>query len=296
MPSMYAHFVFGKNVYQKFPSDIKKIIKEHRELFFIGLHGPDIFFYYKPLGKNPVKRLGSHMHDMPGRDFFEPAARAIGRFLDDKGDFLPGRKHVGEDMLAYALGFLCHFSLDTTCHGYIENKIRLSGVSHTEIEAELERSLLERDGFNPVHHRLTGHIVPSLYNGMVMEPFFPELEAGQIKESLESLVRYNDLLMAPHVWKRWLIYGVMAISGNYKELHGLVIRKKPNPKCKDSCLRLEKLMDKAIGLCMELTENYLEFLKHKAEMDKRFNQTFGPGPDWKSIPVYSWEEELKYEV
>ena len=55
-------------------------------------------------------------------------------------------------------------------------------------------------------------------------------------------------------------------------------------------------MDKAIGLCVELTENYLEFLKHKAEMDKRFNQTFGPGPDWKSIPVYSWEEELKYEV
>lgn len=46
MPSMYAHFVFGKNVYQKLPSDIKKIIKEHRELFFIGLHGPDIFFYY----------------------------------------------------------------------------------------------------------------------------------------------------------------------------------------------------------------------------------------------------------
>lgn len=296
MPSMYAHFVFGKKVYQKLPRDVKKIIKEHRELYFIGLHGPDIFFYHKPLGKDPVKRLGSDMHDKPGADFFAPAAQVIRTYLDENGEFLPGRKHVGEDMLAYILGFLCHFSLDTVCHGYIENKIRLSGVSHTKIEAELERTLLEKDGFDPVAHRLTAHIVPSLYNGMVMAPFFPGLEARQIKEALESLVRYNDLLMAPHFWKRWLIYGVLAISGNYKELHGLVIRKKADPKCKDSCLRLEKLMEKAVELCLGLTENYLDVLKHRAGLDERFQQTFGPGPDWRTIPVLSWEEELKYEV
>jgi hypothetical protein len=44
-----------------------------------------------------------------------------------------------EAALAYIYGFICHFALDSTCHGYIDEKIAQSGVSHTEIEVEFER-------------------------------------------------------------------------------------------------------------------------------------------------------------
>ena len=54
MPSTYAHYRFGRDVYRRLPDDIKGIISDERRLFLIGLHGPDILFYYKPLKSNRV--------------------------------------------------------------------------------------------------------------------------------------------------------------------------------------------------------------------------------------------------
>ena len=53
------------------------VITQAPQLYSIGLHGPDLFFYYKPLSKNPVNQLGHGLHDRPGREFFERAARVL---------------------------------------------------------------------------------------------------------------------------------------------------------------------------------------------------------------------------
>ena len=52
MPSTYAHYRFGQEVLKELPNDIKKIIIENKELYDIGLHGPDLLFYYLPLKNN----------------------------------------------------------------------------------------------------------------------------------------------------------------------------------------------------------------------------------------------------
>lgn len=72
---------------------------------------------------------------------------------------LEGREK--EAALAYVYGFCCHFALDVSCHRYIDKKIEADGVSHTEIEVEFDRSLMGKDGYNPVTHILTDHIKPS---------------------------------------------------------------------------------------------------------------------------------------
>ena len=46
MPTTYAHDLFGQKVYRQMPEEVKQIIRENGELYRIGLHGPDIFFYY----------------------------------------------------------------------------------------------------------------------------------------------------------------------------------------------------------------------------------------------------------
>ena len=46
MPTTYAHDLFGKEVYKKLPSDMKALIRRYGDLYRIGLHGPDILFYY----------------------------------------------------------------------------------------------------------------------------------------------------------------------------------------------------------------------------------------------------------
>ena len=57
MPTTYAHDLFGKEVYKRLPSDMKALIRRHGDLYRIGLHGPDILFYYM-VSKNPVTQFG----------------------------------------------------------------------------------------------------------------------------------------------------------------------------------------------------------------------------------------------
>ena len=49
MPSTYAHYRLGQKVLDNLTGGIKSTILNHKELYDIGLHGPDILFYYKPL-------------------------------------------------------------------------------------------------------------------------------------------------------------------------------------------------------------------------------------------------------
>ena len=57
MPTTYAHYKLGQAVRESLQEREKKIVEEYPELFNIGLHGPDIFFYYKPFSENKVKQM-----------------------------------------------------------------------------------------------------------------------------------------------------------------------------------------------------------------------------------------------
>ena len=76
MPSTYAHRCFGADVLTQLPEALQKKIEPYRALYDIGLHGPDLLFYYKALQSNQVNRLGNAMHEQPGTVFFERARGA----------------------------------------------------------------------------------------------------------------------------------------------------------------------------------------------------------------------------
>ena len=135
MPSMYAHYSCGKKVLDILPREIQELINSHKSLYLTGLQGPDVLFYYKPLKKNRVSTYGNEMHDRPGADFFRAAAQRL----------FEAESSQAAAMQAYLLGFVCHFALDSICHGYVEKKIAASGVSHIQIEAEFDRFLLQQE-------------------------------------------------------------------------------------------------------------------------------------------------------
>ena len=130
MPSTYAHYTFGERMLPLFPAKIRALIQENRALYDIGLHGPDILFYYKALCSNEVNAVGYEMHDKPGADFFAPAKEIWQQFRTDGASCA---QHT-----AYLLGFLCHYALDQCCHGYVEKMMAVSGLSHAEIETEFD--------------------------------------------------------------------------------------------------------------------------------------------------------------
>ena len=48
MPSTYAHYRFGQDVLRALPEKYRTTLLQEEDLFNIGLHGPDLLFYYKP--------------------------------------------------------------------------------------------------------------------------------------------------------------------------------------------------------------------------------------------------------
>ncbi len=259
MPSTYAHFRFGKEVYRSLPKPVRDIIRENKSLYMTGLHGPDILFYYKALFPNHVNKIGFAMHARKASEFFAPSL----------GD-------LSEEQKSYIFGFICHFALDSACHGYIDEKIAASKVTHTEIEVEFDRMLMIKDGYNPVRHRLTGHILASIENSRVISSFFEGVTAKEVKRALWSMKFYNNLLIAPFMTQRFVVYFLLLATGNYKEMHGLLVNRKANPKCSDSNQELYRRYRKAVSLAVELIENYCGVLAgEQEELLPYFERTFG---------------------
>lgn len=281
MPSTYAHYRFGREVLAVLPENIASAVRANRGLYDIGLHGPDLLFYYKPLGTNAVNQIGFAMHARPAVNFFASAAEIV--------------KSGTDAAAAYAYGFVCHFALDSACHSYIENKIRLSGVTHTEIESEFDRSLLLEEGREPLSAVLTAHIRPDAEKARVIAPFFGILPEQALK-ALRSMVFYNGLLRAPHQPKRGIVNLVLRISGNYKEMHGMMIAKRPIAACEDSSMRLKKLSAAAVPQAAALIQNFAEAVRGEAALSSAFQETFSHKRRWRDIPVLSPEEERNYEV
>lgn len=286
MPDIYAHYVFGEKMKKAMPEEIKKAALYDEELYEIGLHGPDILFYYKlPVGRK-INKIGYAMHERPGREFFEQAAAYVRRAEGEAKD----------RALSYMIGFLFHYTLDRACHGYVQKKMEASRVSHSVVETEFDRYLLVKDGKTPLREKLTGHLVPSRKNASVIRHFFPGVRTEQLESTLKSMVLYNDIFVSRNPVVRGLTKTLMGVSGDYKGLRGLLMNAGEDKKCRDSSLRMEKLLDQAVQTGCELSVNLLHYLEGTEELDERFTSTFGAGDNWRRIPVLSYEEELLYEV
>ena len=93
MPSDYAHYRFGIQAIPTLPKELQRSIGRFRQLFDVGLHGPDPFFHYNILRKTAIGQLGNSMHQLTGTQFF---TRACSRL----------RLHPTEAGAVYLYGFL----------------------------------------------------------------------------------------------------------------------------------------------------------------------------------------------
>ena len=263
MPSAYAHYRFGRQVCPLLDSAGQRTILSRPEPFLIGLHGPDIFFYHHPLGSSAVKQMGHRMHAESAEAFFRPAADRLALHPD---------RQAG---LSYLYGFLCHFALDSVCHPYVEAQVKRTRFAHMELEAEFDRILMIHDGLNPLSHFPAGHIIPSLRNAAAIAPFFPSVTAGQIQDTLQSMLICNRLLLAPHLPKRLLIHAVFALSGNASSMRGVMIPMHADPACRKSNGRLGELYHRALPLAADLIRNYRLFADGREELSDSLHLTFG---------------------
>ena len=291
MPATYAHYRFARQMLDILPDSLNAAAKDFPSLFLTGAQGPDLMFFYRPLKFNAVNKVGYDLHDESGRLFFSNARNII----SDS----PKRR----DYKAYALGLLCHYALDKACHGYIENKIRISGVSHSDIEKEFDKYLMRLDGENPFTFDLSCGVEKDEKVAAAIVPFFNNLKsdfkkitAEDVRGALGGFRKYNRLMQGRSAAGRAVISAALRLSGKYEKLHPMFYAHTDSEACEDSNLRLEKLFLKAKSSCLSLVAKFFECARADRALGEDFAPTFGPCEGWQDIPVLTPEEEKQYEI
>lgn len=242
MPAGYAHYIFGQKVIENLAPHYQKMIKDNIDLYNIGVHGPDILFYYNALTENKIKQEGNALHQRVAYDFFDEAKKIINTQKDTA-------------YLAYVYGFITHFVLDHSCHPYIAKKQHELNMTHTEIESELDRQLLVNNHLNPVKTSLTDHIHIDHHICSIIAPFF-RLDEKTINKTLKDMLFYLNWIKAPGKIKRAFVLQCMKIGGVYDEYHGLLINYEANLKSEKCIQELVTILDEQVMVAKKLIEEF----------------------------------------
>lgn len=261
MPTTYTHDIFGKDVFQRLPEPLKETIRQGKGVYRIGLHGPDIFFYYRPISKNKVNQTGHRMHREQVSVFFRKGIREF-------------QTNPSSQLAAYLLGFACHYMLDSTCHGYIGAFERKTGASHAEIETELDRYFMVREKKELFSYLPTSVLEPTEENCKVIARLFPQIGDKLIRKAVKSQKQYDRLLTCRSPFKEKIILGGMKVLRCYDSMEGQVMRKQPGEVCRESTEKLVALYRKALEEAPEALENLYECLYGREKLSPRFDRDF----------------------
>ena len=259
MPASYTHQQFGNQVFNHLDDqEIKQIIANNLNYYNIGLQGPDILFFYQPLKTNYVNTLGNQLHQDIARAFFEQAQVII-------------KENHDERSLAYILGFINHFILDSECHGYVDKTVIAQAIGHYEIERDLDQRmmLLNHQKFN---YSTPAHYTINQATAQVIGPFF-KLQPETILEALKSFRRFNKLFACQSPVKRKIVLTGMKLA-KAKSYYGMVMTDQTVSAIEENIDVLVNLFNHAINIATKEIIDYYHSYQNTTAISNRFNYNY----------------------
>lgn len=184
MPANYAFHRFGAEALRTLPEKQQRPIQRFRRLYNGGLHGGDLFFYFRPMMQSPVGELYHTYGSMTGREFFSQACDLL-------------KQNPSEGGTACLYGLLANYCLNTQLAALFRDAMAAGTVSRTELEVELDRYLLCLDGKTPAH---TQDLSPSfkMTRGecVTLSLFFPPATAANTYSAYQSMVFWTRRMAA----------------------------------------------------------------------------------------------------
>ena len=136
MPAVITHALISEESAKQFPPNLLGAVRKHPDYFFLGSQGPDLFFFYRPLSRKE-DNVGQFLHRSRVEDFFSCLLETLRGETD-------GVRY--ERMLAYAAGFVSHYSADTIFHPVVYALIKEDGggLKHQQIENDWDVYFLRK--------------------------------------------------------------------------------------------------------------------------------------------------------
>lgn len=139
MPSFWTHYAFAEECRSALPSgELSDAIERHPHAYHAGMQGPDLFLFYLPAVLRK-KRLSTELHTHSPAQLLACLWR---QSANTKGKARP-------IALAYAVGFLGHYCLDSEVHPFVyafagRERTAKSYCKHNALEADLNALTVER--------------------------------------------------------------------------------------------------------------------------------------------------------
>lgn len=259
MAGIYAHYRFGLAMLDVLPGDLLRTVRRFRGLYDVGLHGPDVFAYYKPLLRTRSADLYRKYHNQSGKEFFARVCRSL-------------RLEPAEAGRAYLYGVLANYCLESALGSFFKEQEAL-GFSRKEIEREFDRYLLEQDGKLATgkwdistHMRLTSGECETAAK------FYPPATEAVFRLSLSNMALVTKVRAVPDGHRRNALQAGITLLK--QEDKGLLINEAPNPKCAHLNEPLMELYRKAQERYAVLLEQISAHLTYNAPFDDEFDPTF----------------------
>lgn len=261
MPASYAHYRFGAALIPRLPPELRQTVRRFRQLYDVGLHGPDVFLYFSPAFPTAVGKLSKKYHTQSGKVFFERVCRMV-------------RMERSEGAMAYLCGVLAHYALDSLSHPFVNRMAEQGPASHTEIEAEFDRFLLETDGKIPPHTQdFSTHMRLTPGECATAAAFYPGATGANIGKAVRNMAAVTRILTAPEGAPRKLLGTGMKLLGSGKA--GLLMGVKPNERCAQLNPSLLRLYEMALDRYMVLLDQLGEYLRVGKALGPEFSGEFG---------------------
>ena len=249
MPALYAHIRFGEEVYKILPSVYQNCIDRYPEAFLLGTQGPDILFYHTPTKPNEIRKRASYLHTVSGEEFFLGQGEKLLQSANG-GDILTENGAYA----AYICGFLCHFTLDASCHFYIDGHIN-EAVSHGKIESEFDKYLLRKDE-KPI--RGYNSATPIRDTKDTREAVTKALDVPEDTVSLciKTIKKYTGWFSNKCELFHTLAHIVLKMAGHERKFGDMFLHKKDDPLCVEHNAVLWEKWQNAIPTAKEVVETY----------------------------------------
>ncbi|MEL3907094.1 MAG: hypothetical protein P1P65_08750 [Treponema sp.] len=266
MPDFYAHYRQGQHVFSLLPEKIRSLVS-NKNLYDIGLQGPDFLYYYKPLqtSGNPILQLAADIHDGSGSSFFTAAQNAA--------DVKPET-----DEFSYLMGCIGHFGLDSCGHPYVNRMVAEMDFDHVEMEIEFDKFLLLRDGLDPffykAHRRLNLSVHEAQAVAHVYRGVFSAITAGDIERAFNTFRYGKRFFYSPSKISQRFKFYLLRRFGLYESLQGHIMKTVSNPKSTITNAGLLKCYEGSIKITQGLMENFCEYIVHRTPLSGRFNLRF----------------------
>ncbi len=257
MPDLWTHYYFAQDVNKE-----NKLNIENKQLYYLGAQGPD--FLYALHFLSPKKQDSWEM-TYPNLLHTEKTCKLI--------KFVKENLNESDVLRDYLMGFLSHYSLDSTAHGFVFGHTKDS-VEHKKLEASIDFIMhLDREGYHirrshTYKNVYVGKNLPSeiidFYTRCALEVYDIRTNGNFINTAYRDYISFLKLTNGTNIFK----LGFLKLVNSFmkKDKWHYVY-----PKKIDENVLSESMYKQFKALYERAIDYYFELINNSAEIDKNFN-------------------------